>query len=69
MLRALQDEDGRFSDINPQNMQWYSDILAKALRDKAETEVRGEAEVKECVIVYRLLLLRLGWFLCFVTVW
>ena len=40
MLRALQDEDGRFSDINPQNMQWYLDILAKALRDKAETEVR-----------------------------
>lgn len=39
MLRSLQSEDARFSNINPQNMQWYSDVLSKAIRDKAEAEV------------------------------
>ncbi len=39
LLRALQNGDGRLSDINMQNIQWYADILGKALRDKAETEV------------------------------
>ena len=39
LLRALQEEDGRFSDIHLENLQWYSNILAKARRDKAEAEV------------------------------
>ena len=39
LLRSLQSEDAHFTDILPQNLQWYLDILSKAARDKAETEV------------------------------
>ena len=40
LLRALQMEGGKFKDVKPENMQWYMDILAKAMSDKAESEVR-----------------------------
>ena len=39
LLRSLQSEEARFSNVNPQNLQWYYDILTKATKDKAETEV------------------------------
>ena len=39
LLRALQMEGGKFKDVKPENMQWYMDILAKAMSDKAESEV------------------------------
>ena len=40
LLRALQMEGGKFKDVKPENMQWYMDFLAKAMSDKAESEVR-----------------------------
>lgn len=39
LLRSLQSEDARFDNVNPQNTQWYMDILSKAIRDKADAEV------------------------------
>lgn len=39
LLRALQSEDARFTDLRPENTQWYMDILSKAIKDKAEHEV------------------------------
>ncbi len=39
LLRSLQSEEARFSNINPQNLQWYHDILTKATKDKADAEV------------------------------
>ena len=39
LLRALQMEGGKFKDLKPENMQWYMDILSKAMSDKAESEV------------------------------
>lgn len=43
LLRALQAEDARLQNVLPQNMQWYLDILAKAVKDKTEAE--GSAEL------------------------
>ncbi len=39
LLRSLQGEDARFDNIKPTNLQWYSDVLSKAIRDKSEEEV------------------------------
>ena len=39
LLRALQSEYARFSNIKPENIQWYKDVLSKAIKDKAESEV------------------------------
>ena len=36
LLRALQSGDARFRNIIPENMQWYMDVLSKAVKDKAE---------------------------------
>ncbi|XP_064390864.1 ras GTPase-activating-like protein IQGAP1 isoform X3 [Halichondria panicea] len=38
LLRSLQSEEARFSDVRPENMQWYMEILSKAINDKAEHE-------------------------------
>lgn len=40
LLRSLQSEDTRFTDVEPQNIQWYANVLSKAISDKAESEVR-----------------------------
>ncbi len=40
LLRSLQSEEARFSDVRPENMQWYMEILSKAINDKAEHEVQ-----------------------------
>lgn len=39
LLRSLQSGDTRFANVNPQNTQWYFDVLSKAMKDKAEAEV------------------------------
>lgn len=39
LLRALQSEYARFNNIQPENIQWYMDVLSKANKDKAESEV------------------------------
>ena len=39
LLQALQLEGGKFQNVKPENMQWYMDILSKAMSDKAESEV------------------------------
>ena len=40
LLRALQLDGGRFKNVKPENMQWYMDILSKAVTDKAESGVK-----------------------------
>lgn len=36
ILRALQGEDLALSNVDPRNIQWYKNILAKARKDKEE---------------------------------
>ena len=36
LLRSLQTEDARLNNVVPENMQWYMDVLSKAMKDKAE---------------------------------
>ena len=36
LLRALETEDVRLNNVVPENMQWYMDVLSKAMKDKAE---------------------------------
>ena len=36
LLYSLQSEDTRLKAINPDNVQWYMDVLSKAIKDKAE---------------------------------
>ena len=36
LLRALQSEDANLRDVVPQNMQWYMDVLSRAVKDKEE---------------------------------
>jgi Ras GTPase-activating-like protein IQGAP1 len=36
LLHSLQSEDTRLNAINPDNVQWYMDVLSKAINDKAE---------------------------------
>ena len=36
LLQAMQHEDTRLSGVNPENVQWYMDVLSKAIKDKAE---------------------------------
>jgi len=42
LLRALQAEDVRLNNVVPENMQWYMDVLSKAVKDKAEASGSGE---------------------------
>ncbi len=39
LLRGLQSEEARFTNLRPENTQWYMNILSKAVKDKAEHEV------------------------------
>ena len=36
LLHALQCEDARLTGVHPENVQWYMDVLSKAIKDKAE---------------------------------
>ena len=36
LLQSMQNEDTRLSGVNPENVQWYMDVLSKAIKDKAE---------------------------------
>ena len=36
LLQALQCEDARLTGVHPENVQWYMDVLSKAIKDKAE---------------------------------
>lgn len=36
LLHSLQCEDTRLNAIHPENVQWYMDVLSKAIKDKAE---------------------------------
>ena len=36
LLLSLQCEDTRLNGILPENVQWYMDVLSKAIKDKAE---------------------------------
>lgn len=36
LLRALQNEDAKLQDINPQNVRWYSEVLTKTRKQNLE---------------------------------
>ena len=36
LLRSLQCEDTRLNGVHPRNLQWYMDVLSKAIKDKEE---------------------------------
>ena len=36
LLHSLQCEDTRLRAVHPDNVQWYMDVLSKAIKDKAE---------------------------------
>lgn len=38
LLFSLQSEDTRLNAILPENVQWYMDVLSKAIKDKAEVQ-------------------------------
>ena len=38
LLQALQVEDSRLTGVMPENVQWYMDVLSKAIKDKAEVQ-------------------------------
>ena len=44
LLRALQAGDAHLSDVVPENLQWYMDMLSKAVEDKAEVRRRRGRE-------------------------
>ena len=39
LLHSLQCEDTRLNAVYPDNVQWYMDVLSKAIKDKAEVQV------------------------------
>ena len=39
LLHSLQCEDARLDAVYPENVQWYMDVLSKAIKDKAEVHV------------------------------
>ena len=39
LLHSLQCEDTRLNAIHPDNVQWYMDVLSKAIKDKAEVDI------------------------------
>lgn len=38
LLQALQVGDTRLTGVMPENVQWYMDVLSKAIKDKAEVQ-------------------------------
>ena len=42
LLRALQNDHAHLSDINPQNIRWYSEVLNRTRKQNAEVSGCGQ---------------------------
>ena len=47
LLQALQAGNAHLSDVVPENLQWYMDMLSKAVKDKAEVRRRRRRRMRE----------------------
>lgn len=45
LLHSLQSEDTRLNAVHPDNVQWYMDVLSKAIKDKAEVHVHATCSI------------------------
>lgn len=60
LLRTLLAEDAGLSNVNPQNVQWYMDILSKATKDKAEvSSTYMTCIVHTCICLYMFYIMHL----------